>query len=87
LSVKEAASLLGLSERTVREMVHDGRLPAKRVQTGRGSGKGGRVIISRKALEEWLSRPDEPPAARSLRLAWEREAARRPRRAAGAKKH
>lgn len=35
-SVKEAAGLLGLSEPTVREMVRDGRIPAKRIVTGQG---------------------------------------------------
>lgn len=83
-SVKEAAGLLGLSERTVREMVRDGRIPAKRIVTGRGERKGGRMIIPRAALEAWLAEADEPPAARSVRLALEKDAMRRARRAAKA---
>ena len=77
LSVKEAAQLLGLSERTIREMVYDGRIPFKRIRTGRGGGRGGRIIIPRRALEEWLAQPDEPPRARTLRLFAEKEARRK----------
>lgn len=84
LSVKEAAELLGLSERTVREMAREGRIPFKRIVTGRGSRKGGRIIIPRAALEAWLAAPDEAPAERSLRLAWERETVKRARKAAKA---
>lgn len=77
LSVKEAAQLLGLSERTVREMVYDGRIPFKRIRTGRGGGEKGRIIIPRRALEEWLAEPDEPPRERTLRLFAEKEARRK----------
>jgi len=84
LSVKEAAELLGLSERTVREMAREGRIPFKRIVTGRGSRKGGRIIIPRAALEAWLAEADEAPASKAVRLALERDAIRRARKAAKA---
>lgn len=60
LSPKEVAKLLGLSLRTVYQMVYDGKLPAKRVTTTRGRGRGGKIIVPRYALEKWLNEPDKP---------------------------
>lgn len=42
------------------------------------------IIIPRAALKAWLAEADEPPAARSVRLALEKDAMRRARRAAKA---
>lgn len=78
-SVKQAARLLGLSTRTVYDMVYTGQLPAKRIVTSRGQGKGGKYIIPKWAIDEWLATPDEPRMERNLRLLWEREAKRKKR--------
>lgn len=49
LSVKEAALELGLCERTLRNLIAQGRIPAIRISDRR-------VIIPRRALEEYLDR-------------------------------
>jgi excisionase family DNA binding protein len=45
LSIREAAELLGRSERTLRHLAQGGRLPARRI--------GARWVIRRDDLEEW----------------------------------
>lgn len=47
LSVTEAATVCGISERTLRELIAQGRFPTKRI--------GRRVVIVRTQLEEWLN--------------------------------
>jgi excisionase family DNA binding protein len=70
LTVKEAAQLLGLSERTVYEMCYKREIPFRRVRA-RGTGKQGKIIISRKALERWLEEgePERKKKQPKLRLA------------------
>lgn len=48
LTPREAAKLLRISQRTVYELVKEGRLPAFRV--------GGQLRLSVTVLEEWLAR-------------------------------
>lgn len=54
LSVAEVAEALGVSRRTVYDMVADGRLRALNL--------GRRVVIPRVALEELLGHPIEVPS-------------------------
>lgn len=51
--VTEAAARLGLSEKTVRRLIHRGILPGRRA--------GDRVLVPADSLERWL-RGEEPPA-------------------------
>jgi excisionase family DNA binding protein len=48
LSIKQAATALSVSERTVWTMVHNGELPHMRL--------GRRLLFSRTALEAWVAR-------------------------------
>ena len=64
-SVNETAIILGVSAHTIRRMVYDGILPAKRL--GAKNSQQPRVIIPAKALEEWISRPDEAPGVAAKR--------------------
>lgn len=57
LTVKEAASALGVSESTMYWMCYQGEIPHNRVKARGRKGKG-KILISRTALEEWL-RGDE----------------------------
>lgn len=70
LTVKEAAELLGLSERTVYEMCYRRQIPFRRVRA-RGTGKQGKILISRQALEKWLEEgePERKAKKPKLRLA------------------
>jgi excisionase family DNA binding protein len=52
-SVKETASLLGISESSVYWMCHRNELPHTRIK-GRGCNGKGRILIAHKALEKWL---------------------------------
>ncbi len=52
LTVKEAAEELGISESTMYAMVYQG-LPHNRV-LARGTKGKGKILISRKTLEDWL---------------------------------
>lgn len=53
LTVKEAAEVLGISEDAVYRMIYRGELPHNRIN-GRGRKGKGKILISKKALEEWL---------------------------------
>ncbi len=53
LNVKEAAKALGVSESTVYWMVYTNEIPHRRVKARGGKGKG-KILISRKMLEEWI---------------------------------
>lgn len=68
LTVKEAAELLGLSERTVYEMCYRCQIPFRRVHA-RGTGKQGKILISRQALEKWLAEGEPERKKQKLRLA------------------
>jgi len=64
LSVLEAAQFLGISERTMRQLIAEKRVPFARV--------GGSLRLRRTALVEWLrqeehrnQKPDEKMPARS----------------------
>lgn len=48
ISAKEAAELLGVAPNTVYKMTHIKGFPARRI--------GGRVLISRKGLTEWVDK-------------------------------
>lgn len=50
LTPAEAASLLGVSRDLVYEQLHQGVIPCRRL--------GGRILIPRRALEEWLEGRD-----------------------------
>lgn len=52
ISVKEAAALLGVHEKTVRRAVARGELPGKKLRS--------RVLIPVAALRAWIE-PDTPP--------------------------
>lgn len=47
LSVRDAAAVLSVSERTVYELLHRSDFPALKI--------GGRTLISRSGLEDWIS--------------------------------
>lgn len=49
VSVKEAARMLCLSERTVRDLASDGKIPSKRI--------GGRLIFPLVKLKQWMDDP------------------------------
>jgi excisionase family DNA binding protein len=51
VDAREAARLLSLSERTIRNMIDRGELPVTRV--------GKRVLISRVTLESWLAASEQ----------------------------
>ena len=53
LSVKEAATALGVSESTVYWMCYRGEIPHRRVKARGGKGLG-KILISTALLEEWL---------------------------------
>ena len=53
LSVKETAQALGISESAVYWMVYRNELPHRRI-VARGCKGKGKILISRKAVEEWL---------------------------------
>lgn len=55
ISVPEAAALLGVSPPTAYELTHRADFPAVKV--------GGRTIIYRKGLEDWLARQAEAKEA------------------------
>lgn len=59
LSIKEAAQMSGLSEATIRRLAYYNKIPCKRIDTGLGK-RGWRVLILRKAFEDWLLTPDMP---------------------------
>jgi excisionase family DNA binding protein len=49
LSIREAARLLKISERLTWQLAKEGKLPTIRLGTKRG-----RLLIPRKALEDWI---------------------------------
>jgi excisionase family DNA binding protein len=53
VSVREVAELLGVHPQTVRRLIHEGRLESVRV--------GGRLFVSRAALDELLARQRRKP--------------------------
>lgn len=53
LTVKEAAAALGVSESTVYWMCYQGEIPHRRIKA-RGSKGKGKILLSRKVVEEWL---------------------------------
>ena len=79
LSRKEAAALIGISVRTLDELIYRGEIPAKKINAGTGKGRNGTVIIPRKALEDWLNETDKPKARPNARtvLAGKRRKMRR----------
>lgn len=54
-TVHEAAQIMGLSPRTIYELCYSGQIAHTRVKA-RGKKGMGKIIISRKALEEYLER-------------------------------
>lgn len=53
LTVREAAAALGVSESSMYWMVYRNEIPHRRVKARGGKG-GGKILISRALLEEWL---------------------------------
>lgn len=53
MTVKEAAEALGVSERTVYEMVYKNQIPYRRIEA-RGRRGQGKILIARAALKKWL---------------------------------
>lgn len=51
---REAAKALGISERLLWQLAHDGAIPCKRV----GLGKRQTVLYPVAAIQEWLSQRD-----------------------------
>ncbi|HHV74987.1 MAG TPA: helix-turn-helix domain-containing protein [Thermoanaerobacterium sp.] len=54
MTVKETAEALGVSESTVYCMIYRNEIPHNRIKARGCKGKG-KILISRKGVEEWLS--------------------------------
>lgn len=63
-TIEETARLLGVSVATIYRAVEAGTLPYKRIPTRHGKG---RILIPAVALENWLSKADEPRSVRVRR--------------------